>query len=78
MIAEPKYENLSEERLHRDAIQRLAKDLNRETEEVGTIYEQFLSGVRHQAKIKDYLVILVSRQVKDVLRRKKPTTAGHR
>ena len=63
-----RYENLSEERLHVEAIQRLAQDLDLRVEDIRELYETFLGGAKQEARIKDYLVILVSRQVRASIR----------
>jgi len=44
------------------------------TEDVRGLYEEFLSGVKQTARIKEYLAILVSRQVKNSIRSRGSTT----
>ena len=68
MTAVYQYENVVEERQHRAAIQRLAQDLDMRVEDIQEIYEEFLGSVKQEARIKDYLIILVSRQVRDSIR----------
>ena len=75
MTAAYHYENITEERQHLDAIQRLAQDLDLQVEEIREIYEECLGGVKQHAKIKDYLIILVCRQVKDSIRSRGLPTA---
>ena len=75
MTSTYQYGNAAEERQHLDAIQRIAQDLDMRVEEIREIYEEFLGGVKQQAKIKDYLIILVSRQVKDAIRNRGLPTA---
>lgn len=68
MAAACRYENDTEQRLHSQAIQMLARDLDRPEEEIRRNYETILCSLKERAKIKDYLVILVSRNVKDMIR----------
>jgi hypothetical protein len=46
----------------------LARDLRIPEEEIQTLYETMLCSLRERARIKDYLAILVSRNVKDMIR----------
>ena len=62
------YENDTEHRLHSQAIQMLARDLGRPEEEIRRNYETVLCSLKERARIKDYLVILVSRNVKDMIK----------
>jgi uncharacterized protein (DUF2236 family) len=63
------YEDDAERDLHYRAIQRLAQDTGISEEEVQILYEAVLRTIRERARIKDYLAILVSRNVKDVIKR---------
>ncbi len=69
MAAACTYENDTEQRLHSQAIQMLARDLGRPEEEIRRNYETILCSLKERARIKDYLVILVSRNVKDMITR---------
>ena len=69
-----KYESVTEEHIHHDAIHRLAEELNEPEEKVQVVYEEFLSGLQQEAKIKNFLGILVIRQVKDTIRSRSLTT----
>ncbi len=62
------YENDSEVRLHFRAIQRLAQLPEKE---IRGLYEEILCDISQGARIRDYLVILASRRVKDSIQ-------GHR
>jgi hypothetical protein len=62
------YENATEERLHLSAIQKLARDLNQREEDVQVLYEEILGGMSQRARIKNYLVILVSCKVRESIR----------
>lgn len=59
------YENDVERRQHSKAIQMLAEDLGIPEEEIRTLYEAFYCSIKEGAKIKDYLVVLISRNVRD-------------
>lgn len=63
------YENDLEQKQHAAAIQRLSSDLGVPKEKIRTLYETELQSLKNRARIKDYLVILVSRSVKDLVRR---------
>ena len=64
------YENDADRQQHARAMQRLAKDLNIPGGEIQTLYETMLCSLRERARVKDYLTILVSRNVKAVIRGK--------
>jgi hypothetical protein len=63
------YDNDAEERQHSKAIQMLAKELGAPESEIRRLYEEILCSIKGGARIKDYLTVLVSRNVKDVIRR---------
>jgi len=46
----------------------LAKDTGVPEEKVQVIYETMLCSLKERARIKDYLVILISRNVKDMIK----------
>jgi len=62
------YEDAVDQNQHARAIQMLAKDLEMSEDEIARLYETTLRSLKHEARIKDYLVILVSRNVKDMIR----------
>ena len=62
------YENDTDRKQHLRAIQMLAKDLRIPEEEVQLLYETMLCSLKEQARIKDYLAILISRNVKDIIK----------
>jgi len=76
MTSTCRYEDDKEASLHFHAIQQLAKDLGLRMEDVQGLYEEFLSGVKKTARIKDYLTILVSRQVKESIQSRGSTTVS--
>jgi hypothetical protein len=59
------YESDLERRKHHEAIQALSQKLGEPEEDVRTIYESVLCRIKEGSRIKDYLVILVSRIVRD-------------
>ncbi|HET6514134.1 MAG TPA: DUF3562 domain-containing protein [Thermodesulfovibrionales bacterium] len=63
------YENETEQTLHSSAIQRLARDFNVAEEEIQILYEATLSRLKENARIKDFLAVLVIRNVKDIIRK---------
>lgn len=62
------YEDDVEQGLHESAIERLSRDLRRPEPGIRTAYETVLSRLKEEARIKDYLVVLVTRNVKDMMR----------
>lgn len=61
------YENEKEEQRHSNAIEMLAKDLGISVNRIHYLYEMILKEFIKDSKIKDYLPILVSRRVKDIV-----------
>ncbi len=61
------YEDEEEEKLHRNAIRALARETGMPAEAVVPLYESVFERLKRHAKIKDFLPILVSREVKDIL-----------
>lgn len=61
------YKNDTEQGLHAEAIRRLARELSAPENEIRGLYEIILRCLKDGARISDYLVILVSRHVKDLL-----------
>ncbi len=66
------YDNDAEERQHSKAIHMLAEELDMPEKEIRGLYEEFLCSIKEGARIKDYLIVLASRNVKDVIRRGTP------
>lgn len=62
-------EDEKEKSLHDSAIQRLAEELRRPLKEIDALYEGALREMKRTARVKDYLIILASRHVKDHLQR---------
>jgi len=68
------YEDEPERLRHLNAVQTVAGRIGASIEEVGRLYEEVLEGFKKNARIKDFLPILVSRKVEyllDVRRSKK-------
>lgn len=63
------YENESELAQHADAMHGLARDLGLAVQDIRGFYEEILCNIKDGARIKDFLVILASRNVKDLVRR---------
>ena len=61
------YEDKIEEQLHRNIIQSLARETGIPAEAVIPLYESVFERLKSHARIKDFLPILVSREVKDIL-----------
>ena len=53
---------------HLYAIKGLAEETNHSVEEVKIIYAKELRSLNSAARIKDYLIVLTSKKVRDVLR----------
>jgi hypothetical protein len=49
----------------------LAEDLGMPEEEIRSVYEAFYCSISEGARIRDYLVVLVSRNVRDSIRKGK-------
>ena len=63
------YENDTERKQHLRTMQRLAEDLHIPEEEIQILYETMLCSLKERARIKDYLAILVSRNVKTMIKK---------
>lgn len=61
------YENEMEGKIHLNAIQSLIRETGLPAETVSSLYESVFARLKHHARIKEYLPILVSREVKDIL-----------
>lgn len=58
------YENETEKRHHLNAIQSISREIGTPENEVRPLYEQVLEIYKDSARVKDYLPILVSREVR--------------
>jgi len=63
------YDNDSDKKLHFRAIQMLANEFSIPEGEVQALYEMMLGSLKETARVKDFLAILVSRNVKDRIMR---------
>lgn len=52
---------------HLKAIEALAKEIDRPVEVVGKIFMSALENLKLSARIQDYLIVLASKKVRDVL-----------
>lgn len=71
MVMVDLYGDEKEKSHHLAAMKALARDLGIQIEEIGALYERALEEIKKTARIKDYLPILASRQVKDLVHGKK-------
>jgi hypothetical protein len=60
---------------HQAAIHYLARELGFPEPEVGRVYERELVRLNSQARVKDFLTVLVGRRVKEDLRQHEHTSA---
>ena len=61
------YKNEAEEKLHRNAIQTLVRETRMPEDIVCSLYESVFERLKSHARIKDFLPIFISREVKDIL-----------
>ena len=65
----PQSEDEAEKRKHHQSVENLSERLDMPREHIVAVYEQELLLIGRMARIRDYLPILVSRRVKNLLRR---------
>lgn len=53
---------------HLKAIENIAEEIDCPVEEVNKIYTSVLGSLRSSARIRDYLIVLTSKKVRDTLR----------
>ncbi len=63
------YRNAGDRGKHQNVIEQLALELDRTVLDVAPLYEEVLARLRPQAQIQDYLPILVSKRVRQLLKR---------
>ena len=68
MVATRLYDNDIEWKQHASAMQNLAKELGRSTDEISQMYEKTLKELKEHARVKNFLVIFASRRVRELLR----------
>jgi hypothetical protein len=61
------YEDENEKRQHVAAIQIIIRDERSSEEEIRLLYEGVLQELKREAKVKNFLTVIVSRKVKDLL-----------
>jgi len=54
---------------HLNAIKALADEIHRPVEEVNKIYSETFESLNSRARIKDYLIVLTCKKVRDELRK---------
>ncbi|MEK6656764.1 MAG: DUF3562 domain-containing protein [Nitrospirota bacterium] len=62
------YDDEQEKKQHIHAIQILSRDIGAPVEEISGIYEIELERLKHDAKVRTYLTVLVARRVKEKLK----------
>lgn len=62
----PLYANETEKRQHNSAIALLCEEMAKPDELIRPIYEDILMEMKKEAKIKDYLALLVCRTIRDL------------
>jgi len=70
MTGEELYKTDDERRQHRRAIETVAHDVKRPVEEVQSLYESELASLGRGARVRDFLSVLASRQVRLSLRQR--------
>ncbi len=63
------YDDEAERQIHLHAMQILCKEIILPEEEIRELYERELERLKGTARVKDFLVVLVCRAVRDTLRR---------
>jgi hypothetical protein len=66
---ESPYANAHDRSRHLHNMERLAEETGLPVQELAPLYEEVLAGFNSRARIQDYVPILVSKNVKDLLRR---------
>lgn len=61
------YEDENEKRQHVAAIQIITRDERSSEEEIRPLYEGVLQELKKEATVKNFLTVIVSRKVKDLL-----------
>ena len=64
----PLYSNEAEKKLHSNAIILLSEELAKPYTLIEPLYEEILSEMKQEARIKDYLALLVCRTIRDLAR----------
>lgn len=63
------YDDEAERQIHQHAMEILCREIILPEEEVRELYERELERLKETARVKDFLVVLVCRAVRDTLRR---------
>ncbi len=66
-VIRPAYRDSNDQMKHMNVIARLSQELERPVHDICPLYEDILGRLRQQAQIQDYLPILVSKKVKNLL-----------
>lgn len=63
------YDDEPEKRQHLHAIQMLARDMRIPMDVVRQLYEVELGGLKQEATVKDFLIVIVSRRVTEMIKK---------
>jgi len=63
------YDDEAERQIHLHAMEILCREIMLPEEEIRELYERELDRLKETARVKDFLVVLVCRAVRDTLRR---------
>jgi len=58
----------NEKKIHLDAIEILAKELNKATWQINLIYTSILTDLKKKARVKTFLHILASKKVREIIK----------
>lgn len=73
--ASPLYESSSDARRHRSQMEYIAGQVRRPLPEVCALYEELLGRLRPGARIKEYLPVIIGKQIREICRRQPPPPA---
>jgi hypothetical protein len=62
------YDDAEDREMHRLNIERLAEEVHRTIQELAPLYENVLARMKRRARIHDFLSVLVTKNVKQILR----------
>lgn len=68
-VMEDSYEDETERKQHSNAIEMLARDLGISVDEMSQLYETELKKLKQDATIKDFLTVIVSRRVREIIKK---------
>lgn len=66
------YDSSSDARRHRSHMEYIAGQVQRPLPEVRALYEDLLGRLRPGARVKDYLPVIIGKQIREICRRQPP------